>query len=1077
MNQPIKLELLTDFKTNLIMPKKYESKKTKKGARWLVSLLFFLCLTTITYAQTQKISGTVTDELGPVAGANILVKGTATGTQTDFDGNFTIEASPDDVLSISYLGYATQEITVGIQSTINVTLIEDAAALDEVVVIGYGSRKRSDVTGAVSTVKTQYIEQQSAGDATRALQGSASGVTVVASARPGVQAQVRIRGLGTINGNGPLYVVDGVFGAQLPPTNQIESMQVLKDASSTAIYGARGANGVILITTKAGKAGQAATVELNVRTGIGTANSRYDLVTDPVLIGQQIWLEQTNDGIEPNSAHFNFNPNDIQGTTVNDYLFPNGASIGDPSTDPSLYVLRDYPITLTNQQGTDWIKELYQPAPITDITLTATGGTEKTTYAISGNYFNEEGVLRYNSFNRYAFRANADSQIKDWLKIGQRLGVTLTESKGNTAGFNTIVETSPLIPVLDIAGNFAGGIVGGGLNDGPNPLGNNFRERKDKRTRLNATGNFYVEVKPIKNVTVKTLFGYNTSWYSNFNPRFADPENTNGTTGSTLNETRGNNFTWNWTNTINYSKTFNELHNFELLLGTEATRFQFDQISAGREGFISTDDDFFQLASGSDNQTNDSAAAAWALNSYFARAYYSYDDKYMLEATVRRDGSSRFGANNRWGNFPAVSGGWVVSRENFLSDSNWLSYLKLRAGWGQSGNDQIGNYNGFSTFGSGLGASFYGLGGADGTIVQGFQSTAVGNPDAKWETTTSTNFAIDATLFNRLNMTLDVWSKDTSDMLFPVAIPAVEGIARAPSINIGDMENKGVDLELSYSGGGSEDGDFSYNVGVIFSTYRNEITKLSDNEDEFIVGSQQRAQRYTRAETGTAFPEFFGYVVDGIFQSQAEADAHAPNGDYNQPGNLIIRDVDGDGEITPEDRTYIGNPNPDYTVGLNLRMEYKNFDFTASLYTSQGNDAINYYNRFTRYGLFQGPKSADRLFRSWGSPYLANNADAVLPKASSQTSFEQNTHSDLVEDASFFRLQNAQIGFNVPERILNSLDLSAMRIYLMGTNLFTITDYSGLDAEVFVNNEIDRGLDRGNWPAPRQIILGLDIKL
>ncbi|TMM53383.1 TonB-dependent receptor [Maribacter algarum] len=1058
------------------MFKNHFRKKIHKSKRGIMSLFAFICFTSLSYAQTQ-ISGTVSDELGPVAGANILVKGTTTGTQTDFDGNFTIEASPEDVLSISYLGYATQEVVVGEQTMISVTLIEDAAALDEVVVIGYGSRKRSDVTGAVSSVKSQYIEQQSAGDATRALQGSASGVTVVASARPGQQAQVRIRGLGTINGNGPLYVVDGVFGAQLPPTNQIESMQVLKDASSTAIYGARGANGVVLITTKTGRAGQSANVELNVRSGVGTANSKYDFVTDPTLVGQQIWLEQTNDGITPSHPHFNFDPNDIQGTTFNDYLFPNGASIGDPSTNPDLYVLRDYPITLTNPNGTDWLKELYQPAPITDITLTVTGGSEKTTYALSGNYFKEEGVLRYNSFDRYAFRANADSQLKEWLKIGQRLGVTLTQSKGNTAGFNTIVETSPLIPVRDIAGNFAGGIVGGGLNDGPNPLGNNFRERKDKRTTINATGNFYIEIKPLKNIAVKSLFGYNTSWYSNFDPRFADPENTNGTTGSTLNETRGKNLTWNWTNTINYSKTFNDLHNFELLLGTEATRFEFDQINAGREGFISTDDDFFQLSSGSDNQTNGSAAAAWALNSYFGRAYYSYDDKYMLEATIRRDGSSRFGANNRWGNFPAVSGGWVVSRENFLSDSNWLSYLKLRAGWGQSGNDQIGNYNGFSTFGSGLGASFYGLGGADGTIVQGVQTTAIGNPDAKWETTTSTNFAIDATFFNRLNMTLDVWSKDTSDMLFPVAIPAVEGIANAPSVNIGDMENKGIDLELSYSGGGNEDGDFKYTVGLVFSKYRNEIKKLSDNEDEFIVGSQQRAQRYTRAETGTAFPEFFGYVVDGIFQSQAEADAHAPNGDYNQPGNLKIRDVDGDGEITADDRTYIGNPHPDFTAGLNLRMEYKNFDFTASLYTSQGNDAINYYNRFTRYGLFQGPKSADRLFRSWGSPYLDNNADAVLPKASSQTSFEQNTHSDLIEDASFIRLQNAQIGFNMPERILKELDLSAVRVYLMGTNLFTISDYSGLDAEIFVGNEIDRGLDRGTWPAPRQIIFGLDIKL
>ncbi|WP_246560485.1 SusC/RagA family TonB-linked outer membrane protein [Zobellia russellii] len=1060
-------------------------KQLTKRKHWLLFGLMLTCVS-MGYAQDSNVSGTITDELNqPMFGANVLVKGTTNGVVTDFDGNFTLAAKSGDVLVISYTGYTTKEVTAETGVSINVQLQPDSQLLDEVVVIGYGSRKKADVTGAVSTVKTAYIEQQASADATRALQGSAAGVTVNASARPGQNAQVRIRGLGTINGNGPLYVVDGVFGATPPPTSQIQSMQVLKDASSTAIYGSRGANGVILITTVSGRKAQPAKVDVSLRSGMGTSTAGYEFVTDPNLIGQQIWLEQTNDGITPNHAHFSFDPNNIRATQVNDYLFPNGASIGDPSTNPALYQERTYPITLTNKAGTNWMEELYQPALIQDFVVSVSGGSEKTTYAFSANYFKEDGVLRDNSFNRYAIRSNVDSEIKDWLKIGERLGVTLSESKGNTVGFNSIIETSPLIPVRDVAGNFAGGVVGGGLNDGPNPVGNNFRQRKDKRTTLNVTGNVFVEVKPVKNLTFKTLLGYNMNWFANHDPRFADPENTNGTTGHTLTETRSNDLTWNFTNTLSYSKTFNDKHNLDVLLGTESTRFNYDQISAGRESFISTDDDFFLLSSGSENQTNGSQAAAWALNSYFARLYYSYDDKYMVEATVRRDGSSRFGANNRWGNFPAISGGWVVSRENFLADSSWLNYLKLRAGWGQSGNDQIGNYNGFSTFGSDLGSSFYGLGGSDNTIKQGFQSTAIGNPDAKWETTTSTNFAVDATLFTHVNLTVDLWRKDTQDMLFPIAIPAVEGFATAPSVNIGDMENKGVDIELSYNGGGSEEGDFKYNVGVIFSTYKNTVKKLSGNEDEFITGRSQRAQTYSRVEQGRAFPEFYGYIVDGIFQTQAEADAHPENGTYNQPGNLKIRDFDGSGDITPDDRTFIGNPNPDFTAGLNLGMEYKGFDFRASLYTSQGNDAINYYNRFTRYGLFQGPKSADRLYRSWGSPYLDNNADAVLPKASSQTSFEQNTHSDLVEDASYIRLQNAQIGFNVPQRILDKTSLTKMRIYVMGTNLFTITDYSGLDPEIALYNDpdsnfssdIDRGLDLGTWPSPRQIIFGLNISL
>ncbi len=1055
---------------------KTKLKKSKFGLLLLTTMFFTAAMN----AQSVNVSGVVTDELDqPMIGANVLVKGTTNGAVADFDGNYAIGANQGDVLVFSYTGYESKEITVGSSNTINVQLNPDAEALEEVVLIGYGSRKKTDVVTAVSTVDKDFLNQQPSSDATRALQGSASGVTVVASARPGQQAQVRIRGIGSINGNNPLYIIDGSIGGSVPPPDQIQNIQVLKDASSTAIYGSRGANGVILITTKTGRKSQKAQLQFNVKTGVGKSNAKMDLVTDPNLIGQMLWLEQTNDGITPSHPHFQFDPNDIRATRVNDFLFPNGASIGDASTDLSLYEERNYPITRTNQNGTDWLEEMYDnTALLQEYGLSVTGGSEKTTYALNASFYDEEGVFQYNSFNRYAFRSNIDSEVTDWLTVGQRLGATFTESKGNTVGFNAIVETSPLIPVFDEGGNYAGGIVGGNLNDGPNPVGNNFRERRDLRKGLNVTGNFYVQIEPLQDLKFKSLFGYNMNWSSNHNPRFGDPENTNGSFTNTLNETRDNSLTWNFSNTLSYNKTISDVHNIDLLLGMESFRNTFDRVQAGRAGFISTNEDFYFLQAGADAITNNSASNAGSLFSLFSRAYYSYDNKYMIEGTIRRDASSIFASDKRVGYFPAVSAGWVVSKENFMeSTSGWLNQLKFRFGWGQSGNDQIGsNSNIFSTFGSGLGNSYYGIGGGDNTISLGYQSIAFGNPDAVWETTESTNFGIDATIVGGLNLSVDIWRKKTSDMLFPIALPAVVGQGAFPAVNIGTMDNNGFDIELNYAGAIGE--DFNYSIGANVSAYKNEVTQLSTGETDFITGISQRGQTYTRAENGRSFPEFYGYVVDGIFQTQQEADDHATNGTYNQPGNLKFRDVNGDGEITPDDRTSIGNPHPDFTAGLNIGMQYKNFDLTALWYASVGNDLINYYNRFTRYGLFQGPKAADRLFRSWGSPYLDDNANAVLPKASSTTSQEQNTHSDLIEDGSFLRLKSLQIGYNIPQNVLEKVGISSMRVYVMGTNLITLfDDYSGLDVEVSPATEINRGFDLGTWPQPKQFILGLNISL
>lgn len=1062
-----------------------KKKKTFKKKGWqgsLLLLLFLICFSTVAFTQNVNVSGVVSAEGETLIGVNILVKGTTQGTVTDLDGGFEIEVAPDAILVFSYTGFINEEVAVNGRSQIDVEMKVNAKTLDEVIVIGYTSRRKGDITGAVTSVNDRYLDQQPVANVTKALQGSASGITVVAPATPGGNAEIRIRGMGTINNNNPLWVVDGVFDAAPPPPSQVESIQILKDASSTAIYGARGANGVILVTTKTGSTNQGPQIEFGIRTGFNLPSAKYDIMTDPQLIGEMLWLEMNNDGIPPAHPHYGTGSTPI----INEYLFPNGASSGDPSTDISLYDQQNYPITRTNLQGTDWLDEVYNNGLIQDYNLAVTGGSQNTTYSFHANYLDEKGLVEYTAFDRYALRANVDSKINNWLKVGQRLGVSFSEGQGyngnnNRGLFRLLYEVSPLIPLEDEAGNWAGSVVGG-LNDGPNPLAFLYRLKDNTRKTYTTTGNVYAEVSPIAGLKIKTLFGYDINNNRNFSPQLPAWEDTNGARSTQLSEGNSNNTQWNWSNTISYDKTFNDAHNINILAGVEARRTTARWMSASRQGYFSNDLEFLVLNAGSGSQLNSGSGFARSTSSVFGRLLYGFQNKYLFDVTLRRDGSSVLG-DDKYGVFPAFSAAWRLSDETFFAGVSWMDDLKIRASYGKSGNDQTNNpYNSYSTFGSNPGNSFYAIDGSDNNITLGYQTVAIGNPEAKWETTSSTNIAIDATLFGSLDLTVDLWNKNTDDMLFNVAIPATAGAAIAPAVNIGSMTNKGIDVTLDYRGGSLTSNKLRYNVALTFSHYKNEITKLSDTEGEFITGDGVRGQVYTRAEVGTSFPQFFGYVVDGIFQTQAQADAHPENGSYNQAGNLIINDVNGDGIITPDDRTYIGSPHPDFTAGLNLGVELMGFDLSATLYASVGNDIANYTSRFRRYGLFQGPKAPDRLFKSWGSPYLDNNADAILPKASSTTSFEQNASTVYIEDGSFLRLQNVQLGYTLPQNALDKLGVGGIRLYIMGANLLTFTGYSGLDPEVtppFLSGrgEINRGVDIGGWPISKQIMFGLNITL
>jgi TonB-dependent starch-binding outer membrane protein SusC len=476
------------------------------------------------------------------------------------------------------------------------------------------------------------------------------------------------------------------------------------------------------------------------------------------------------------------------------------------------------------------------------------------------------------------------------------------------------------------------------------------------------------------------------------------------------------------------------------------------------------------------NQTNSGSGDQWSLFSVFGRVNYDLMGRYLFEATVRRDGSSRFGKENRYGTFPAASFAWSLSQEDFMAGTRgWLDFMKLRLGWGLSGNDRIGNYNIFSTYGSDLYRASYAITGSNTSTVSGFIPSTVGNPNVTWETTETVNLGLDMTLLNnRFNFGVDVWQRQTSDMLYRLSVPQVMGVATQPFVNIGEMKNTGFDIELGYNNT-AMGGQFRYSFTGSISRYVNEVTKLSEDVEEEIIMGGQRQMNYTRATVGTAFPEFYGYVVEGIFQTEAEADAHPAFGDYNAPGRFKYQDTNGDGVITPADMEYIGSPHPDFTGGLNIDLGYGNFDLNMFLYGSYGNDMINYVRRWIDFGMFNGGKSTDALYKSWGSPYLASNADATLP-IHDQASGSQQPSTHFIEDGSFLRMKSLRLGYTVPQNVLNRLQIQNIRVYGQVTNLFTITNYSGLDPELNSSGG-NMGLDMGAWPTPRQIVFGVTLGL
>ena len=1002
----------------------------------------------------STVTGTVTDADGqPLPGANVLVKGTTNGTQTDFDGNYTIAAASDATLVFSYIGFASQEVAVNGQSAVNVSMAEDASQLEEVVVLGYSTQTRGDLTGSVASVDVSEATKAPIVNAAEALQGRVSGVTVIQNANPGAPPKINIRGFGTSNNTNPLFIIDGLqtddpFVLNSINPNDIAQMNVLKDGAA-AIYGARASNGVVIITTKGGGYNmEKASISVDTYVGFSEATNLPELL-DAQQLGDVLFQSSANDG-----------------TAFDHPQYGNGASAVVPSAlqgytrvvsyDP---IVRGPASASITPGGTDWLDAITRSALIQSASVSVANGEENSKYALSTNFINQQGILLDTEFKQGQIRLNSEFKIGDKVRIGQHLSTAFSNSKGgNGAQFEGALRSSPLIPLFDDEGRFAG-TGAQGTGNARSPLAQLARGANDFNKTLRVLGDIYVSAEIFEGLTAKTTFGgtlnsFNTRGFQALDPEHSEPLGTN-----TLRELNQDGYSWTWTNTLAYKKSFGD-SKIDVLGGIEAIEDGIKGKQVSRNGFLFETPDFYLLNNGSGTPNVDFAFdSANSLFSLFGTATYSFADKYFLTGTLRRDTSSRFLGDNKSDIFPSVSAGWVISQEDFVSDDSVLSWLKLKASWGQLGNQSLPVANPTINI-SGLseGLANYAVDGS--AIATGALLSSVGNPNLKWETSIATNLGLEFGFFNnKLNFDIEWFNIETEDLITQdnslISTTAID--AGAPYVNLGNVKNTGIDANLRYTD--NLDSGWSYGFNLNFSTYTNEVTDLIS---DFQVGfSGFRGGAVTRTEVGRPISSFYGREVTG----------------FDGSGRFTYRDVDGNGVSDDDDRTFIGSPHADFTYGLNLNLGYKGFDISAFLQGSQGNDVYNYTKIFTDFPTFVNGNRSVRVLDSW----TPSNTDATLPALSNSIqNAETQPNSYFVEDGSYLRLKNLQIGYALPETIVDKIGLDALRIYVQGTNLLTITGYDGADPEIIssvTGSNLTLGVDNQITPQSAVYTFGLNIKL
>jgi TonB-linked SusC/RagA family outer membrane protein len=1052
----------------------------------------------------KTVTGTVTDVSNvPLPGVTVKLKGSTIAVSTDVQGKYSITIpDPNGVLVFTFLGFTTQEIPVNGQSIIDVKLAEESKILNEVVVVGYASQKKKDLTGAVTVVNVQDMIKTPTSSINNQLQGQASGVSVTGSGQPGQEPDVHIRGINTFGDNTPLYVIDGVPTTDVSTLNpnDVENLQVLKDAGAASIYGSRASNGVIIITTKK---------------GTGKVKIQYDAYYgSQVPKSGNVWHtlnpQETADLkllAEKNSGLTDFtDPQYGSGSTyvLPDYIEPAGAHNGDPSVNPALYYVNPnytdpndynnfYRIVKANKTGTDWFHEIFKTAPITSQNISLSAGSDQGSYLFSANYFNQQGTLIDTYEKRYTLRSNSQYNVTKHFRVGENLAYSVVDNpqvsiNNPDAVIAHAFREQPIIPVYDIMGNYAGG-DGPGLGDAENPVAIQQRTKNDQSLGYRLFGNAFAEVDFLKYFTIRTSFGGDLNSSTTHSFQYPTYENAENSSVNQYNAGSSSNYDYTWTNTLSYRETFGK-HDLKVLVGTEANQNGGSGISGSRQGYYSFDPNYVNLATGTASTASNSSyhLAPRSLFSYIGRIDYAYNDKYLLSGVIRRDGSSAF--VSQYGVFPALSAGWRISQENFMKNISWITDLKLRGGYGVLGNQtNIGSLNQFTQFSSSIGQSYYGIGGSN--VVPGYFESDLGNPAARWEKDINSNIGIDATLFHDiLSFTIDYYRKDIRDLLFNPPLPGTAGNPNPPAVNIAQMQNNGIDA--SVTGNFKIRNDFKINATLSVTTYNNKIVKVDNNSDYFDADFGRRVgTNLVRNQVGQSVGEFYGYKVIGFWNSQSEIDAANakaqkatgdPNAVYEQDiglGRFKYADVNGDGQITDADRTFLGNPNPNFSTGLNLGITYKNFDFSIFLYGVFGNkiwNNVRYWRDF--YSSYETAKSYTALYDSWTPTHM--NATAPIQELGSYFSTNGVANSYYVENGSYLRAKNTQIGYTFSDALLKKVNIKKMRVYLSAANLFTITKYTGVDPELPGTPgqaSTDFGVDEGTYPSSRTFLVGLNISL
>ncbi|WP_319503966.1 TonB-dependent receptor [Bacteroides graminisolvens] len=1033
-----------------------------------------------TTQQNGKVTGTVVDQYGEsVIGANVLQKGTTNGVITDIDGNFVLNVPRGATLEVSFVGYVTQSVKVT-GPTIKIVLVEDSKALEEVVVVGYGVQKKKLVTGATVQVKGEQLAALNTTSALTAMQSMSPGVNITqSSGQPGEGFKVNIRGLGTVGSYAPLYVIDGITGGDINSLNpsDIESIDVLKDAASCAIYGARGANGVILVTTKQGKIGK---IQVTYDGYFGWQNSPKM----PELLNAKQYMEVQD------LIMFN------QGGEAIDWEGKLSSGLYNSIMDGSY-------------QGTNWLKLIHNDdAPITNHALNVVGGNDMSKFSLGVSYTSQEGIYGrpvQSDFERTSVRLNSDHVLwkkgdLDVISLSENMTYNYKTKSGIGIGnqywndISNVLRANPITPAYNESGDIfayddllASGIFGI-IPGAGNPLGDMIYNRgnnisKNHALNMSAT----LKIQPIKNLVWRSQFNYKMSSnsYRQYVPKYKiNPSVNSQAQSDRTQQSASQGWSYSWENTLNYKFSIDTSHNIDLLAGTSIEKWGMgESMEATNSGGLWSDWDHAWLDNMKDVGTASATGSPWGeggLASFFGRVNYDYKEKYMFSAIVRHDGSSNFASGNRWGTFPSFSAGWVMTNEEFMKDlSNWLDFLKLRASWGQNGNCNVAGFQYLATVSFDKTAA-YAFNNQVNNPQTGGYANKLPNADITWETSEQLNFGFDARLFrSRLGVAFDWYKKTTKDWLVNAPVLGHYGTG-APDINGGDVENTGIELALNWNDKAGK--EFTYTVGVNMAYNKNEVTRIANAEGILHGPSNVLSQGTTemyRAEVGQPIGYFWGYKTAGVFQNAAEIDAWKAAGNATMssnpvPGDLIFVDLNGDKAITDADKTNIGNPHPDLTAGLNLNFGYKGFDLTIAGYGAFGHQIAKSYRKF---GDGQYDNYTTDVYDTWHGEGTSNKLPRLVPG----NNYNYLNISDIyMEDADFFRLQNITLGYDF-KKLFPRAPFQQARLYVTAQNLFTITGYSGMDPEVGASGDETNyswgsGIDLGFYPSPRTFLVGVNLK-